>query len=42
VFGLPLLKREILPGLLAGSWQMTAAKRRKRRTTPTKIPSAML
>jgi hypothetical protein len=33
---LPLLKREILRELLAGSWRMTAAKRRKGRTTLTK------
>jgi hypothetical protein len=38
---LSLLKREVLRELLAGSWRMTAAKRRKGRTTPTKIPSAM-
>ena len=38
---LSLLKREVLRELLAGSWRMTAAKRRKGRTTPTKIPVAM-
>jgi len=38
---LSLLKREALRELLAGSWRMTAAKRRKGRVTPTIIPSAM-
>ena len=36
---LPLLKREILRELLAGSWRMTAVKRRKGRATLTKIPA---
>ena len=38
---LSLLKRDVLRELLAGSWRMTAAKRRKGRPTPTKMPSAM-
>jgi hypothetical protein len=35
---LSLLKREVLRELLAESWRMTVAKRRKGRTTPMKIP----
>ena len=36
-----LLSREVLRELLAGSWRMTAAKHRKGRTLPTKVPPAM-
>jgi hypothetical protein len=35
---LSLLKREVPRELLAGSWRLTAAKSRKGRTTPTKMP----
>jgi hypothetical protein len=38
---LSLLKREVLPELLAGSWRMTAAKHRKGGTSPPRIRSAM-
>ena len=37
---LSLLNREVLRELLAGSWRMTAAKGRKGRKTPTKMPAA--
>ncbi len=38
---LPLLDREALHDLLAGSWRMTAAKNRRGRITPSKMPAAM-
>ena len=37
---LSLLSRDVLRELLTGSWRMTVVKRRKGRTTLTKMPSA--
>jgi hypothetical protein len=38
---LSLLNRDVLRELLTGSWRMIVEKRRKRRATLTKMPSAM-
>jgi hypothetical protein len=38
---LSLLDRDVLRELLIGSWRMIVEKRRKRRATLTKMPSAM-
>jgi hypothetical protein len=36
---LPLLTRDALSDLLAGSWRMTVGKRRKSGTAPAKMPT---
>ncbi|MFN0102640.1 MAG: MmcQ/YjbR family DNA-binding protein [Bryobacteraceae bacterium] len=39
---LPLVNRDVLRELLAGSWRMTTAKCRKSRAAPTDTPSGMV